>query len=231
MRAASHPHTIRAFTAVALSLAMVAMQVFRYRPLLAMPGAFAYVLKTALVLLLYGVIITWVTGSNRSPSRKRCGLGRRLDWSLQRYKSRIWQQKIFPHRESLGGHAGTDLNARHIFDLGRCRISKRATDRSHCAGYSGGLLERDRDNVDTRDFRICLRVLLGCAEAGVCCHLGRIRSQWVDGCACLCYCQHPRLGFFTSRTWDYYSVPSSVGVPPSSPRSAPEHLVPAAGHD
>lgn len=43
---------------------MVAIQVLRYRPLLEMPGAFAYVLETALVLIVYGVIILWATASN-----------------------------------------------------------------------------------------------------------------------------------------------------------------------
>lgn len=47
---------------VALSLTMVGIQIFRYRPLLAMPGGPASVVETATVLLLYGIITTWMTG-------------------------------------------------------------------------------------------------------------------------------------------------------------------------
>jgi len=54
---------------------MVGIQIFRSRPLLAMPGGSAYVLKTALALLLYGAIITWVNGSNRPPFQEVLRIG------------------------------------------------------------------------------------------------------------------------------------------------------------
>lgn len=51
-------------SAIALSLATAGIQVFRYRLLLAMPGGIAYVAKTTIALLLYVMIITWVTSSS-----------------------------------------------------------------------------------------------------------------------------------------------------------------------
>src|SRR5271165_6134146 len=51
-------------SAIALSLAMAEIQVYRYRLLLAMPGGLAFVAKTTMALLQYAMIIYWVTSSN-----------------------------------------------------------------------------------------------------------------------------------------------------------------------
>ena len=65
MRAAT-PFTIRfaLLVGVTLSLSMMGIQVFLYRPLLAMPGGSTFVLETTVVLLLYGMFIVWATRSD-----------------------------------------------------------------------------------------------------------------------------------------------------------------------
>ena len=50
---------------VALSLVMAGIKVFRYPPLLAIPSGPTYVVETAIVLLLYGIVSRWVTGSDQ----------------------------------------------------------------------------------------------------------------------------------------------------------------------
>ncbi|MCU1262156.1 MAG: hypothetical protein JWO80_5041 [Bryobacterales bacterium] len=50
-------------TGVTLSLAMMGIEVFLYRPLLAKPGGSAFVFETTLVLLFYGVLVVWATRS------------------------------------------------------------------------------------------------------------------------------------------------------------------------
>lgn len=62
MRAAT-PFTIRfvLLVGVTLSLTMIGIQVFLYRPLLAMPGGSTFVRETTAVLLLYGMLIVWAT--------------------------------------------------------------------------------------------------------------------------------------------------------------------------
>jgi len=59
------PATIRfaLLPGIALSLAMIGMQVFQYRPLLAMPGGFVFVAATMLVLLLHATVVVWVARS------------------------------------------------------------------------------------------------------------------------------------------------------------------------
>jgi hypothetical protein len=63
---ASNSLTIRfaLLAGVTLSLAMTGLQVFLYRPLLAMPGGSTFVLETTIVLLLYGMLIVWATRSD-----------------------------------------------------------------------------------------------------------------------------------------------------------------------
>jgi hypothetical protein len=70
MHAAS-PSTIRfaLLVGIALSLALMGVRVWLYRPLLVMPGGSTFVLDTALVLLLYAVLIVWATRSN-APLRR-----------------------------------------------------------------------------------------------------------------------------------------------------------------
>jgi hypothetical protein len=65
MRAAT-PFTIRfaLLIGVTLSLMMMGIQVFLYRPLFAMPGGSTFVLETTVVLLLYGMLIVWATRSD-----------------------------------------------------------------------------------------------------------------------------------------------------------------------
>ena len=65
MRAAT-PFTIRfaLLVVVILSLTMMGIQVFLYRPLLAMPGGATFVFETTVVLLLYGMLIVWATRSD-----------------------------------------------------------------------------------------------------------------------------------------------------------------------
>src|SRR5216684_2068149 len=65
MRTAT-PFTIRfaLLVGVTLSLTMMGIKVFLYRPLLAMPGGSTFVLETTVVLLLYGMLIVWATRSN-----------------------------------------------------------------------------------------------------------------------------------------------------------------------
>jgi hypothetical protein len=65
MRAAS-PFTIRfaLLVGIALSLTLMGIRIWHYRPLLVMPGGSTFVLETAVVLLLYGALIVWATRSN-----------------------------------------------------------------------------------------------------------------------------------------------------------------------
>jgi hypothetical protein len=60
------PLTIRfsLLVGVTLSLTMMGIQVFLYRPLLAMPGGSTFVLETTGVLLLYGILIVRATRSD-----------------------------------------------------------------------------------------------------------------------------------------------------------------------
>jgi hypothetical protein len=43
---------------------MIGIEVFRYRPLFAMPGGSTFALETTVVLLLYGTLIVWATRSD-----------------------------------------------------------------------------------------------------------------------------------------------------------------------
>jgi hypothetical protein len=65
MHAAATPFTVRfaLLVGITLSLTMLGIQVFLYRPLLAMPGGSTFVFETATVLLLYGMLIVWATWS------------------------------------------------------------------------------------------------------------------------------------------------------------------------
>jgi hypothetical protein len=75
MRAAT-AFTIRfaLLVAVTLSLTMIGIEVFLYRPLLAMPGGSTFVLKSTVVLLLYEMLIVWATRSD-GPLRRPVLLG------------------------------------------------------------------------------------------------------------------------------------------------------------
>jgi hypothetical protein len=67
MRSAT-PSTVRIalLVGITLSLTMMGISVFLYRPLLAMPGGPTYVLETTVALVAYGSLIVWATRSNGS---------------------------------------------------------------------------------------------------------------------------------------------------------------------
>jgi hypothetical protein len=71
------PFTIRfaLLVVVILSLMMMGIQVFLYRPLLAMPGGASFVFETTVVLLLYGMLIVWATRSDGQLHRTVLQLG------------------------------------------------------------------------------------------------------------------------------------------------------------
>ena len=73
----ANPFTIRfaLLAGIALSLTMMGIRVFLDRPLLAMPGVSTFVLETTVVLLLYGMLIVWATGSDGSLRRTVLLLG------------------------------------------------------------------------------------------------------------------------------------------------------------
>jgi hypothetical protein len=49
--------------AITLDLAMMAVRVWRYRPLFDQPGGLGYMLEPAVVLTVYAVLIAWATTS------------------------------------------------------------------------------------------------------------------------------------------------------------------------
>jgi hypothetical protein len=67
----SAPVTIRVslLIAIALNLLMIAARVFQYRPFLAMPGSITFIVEPAVLLIVYGLLVLWVT-STGGPTRQ-----------------------------------------------------------------------------------------------------------------------------------------------------------------